>query len=292
MNAGREACDFPHPKECTMKLKSTLLALSVSASLLSHSASAERVGTGSPESDLRPVSTESADLSFATEQQFLEKFGHLATRVADGSYRIERHDKTLDVRFGKPALESLKRQLEPQIASLRKIRADDLTIDQAGDLARMEQRHKQLTQRISGFQAKAMDSADQCGFKVDLYAFASRSSSSGSAQAYAPVSAGTGYGGFKHAWHAVIDVNATVAFPDLAGGLSARYDDNDWVDTYSTSVNTPNASVYAPGFYICARASAFVEVIRDSGNPWFPNYCANPVSIVETSNDPECPQYY
>jgi hypothetical protein len=284
-----------------MKVKFASLAMCIAAGLSMSTAQAERVGTGgvdAPSNDgvvaQSPVATDStpvADLSFGNEQQFLEKFGHLATRIDTGSYRIEQYGKTLDVLFGKPALESLKQQLEPRIAALRKLRADELTIDQAGDLARLEMRYKQVTQRISGFQAKAFDSADQCGFKVDLYAFANRSSSSGSAQAYAPVSAGNSVATQK-GWHALIDVHATVAFPDFNGGLAARYDDSDWVDTYTTNVGTPNASVYAPGFYICARASAFVEVIRNSGNPWFPNYCANPVSVIETSNDPVCPQYY
>jgi hypothetical protein len=68
-----------------MKMKTTLIALGIAASMMSYTAFAQRSGAGvkSP----APVAS-SSELRFANEQQFLEKFGQHAMKLGKGSYRL------------------------------------------------------------------------------------------------------------------------------------------------------------------------------------------------------------
>jgi hypothetical protein len=82
------------------------------------------------------------------------------------------------------------------------------------------------------------------------------------------------------------------AQPDFQGGLFNPVYDYVSHDTYNNTVSPPRLAIsYTPGFYVCLRASGYAEVTQPTGNPWFPNYCGNPINVVATTNDLECPAY-
>ena len=113
--------------------------------------------------------------------------------------------------------------------------------------------------------------------------------SSGTAQAYATITYGNN-ARKENDWYAILDQQATVAFPDLMGGLSERYDVYDYDLVYSLPHAPLNASVTAYGFYICARAISMGTVQR--GTLSFPTYCGAPITLVYAIGDPECPATY
>jgi hypothetical protein len=275
-----------------MKLKTTLIALSVCASLMSHPAIAERVGTGAKPPT--PVASPS-ELKFANERQFLEKFGQHAVKLGNGSYRLERGDTTFDVSFGAAAIKSAQREVGAQLNYLHTLKASELTPAQAGDIIRLELRQQQLSMRLQALNTQAKgfddDSLDQCGFDVYLVAETGRTFADGFAQATATVSPGNSVA-YTKGWHASMELSAFAAQPNFQGGLFNPVYDLVSHDTYNNTVSPPRpAYAYTPGFYVCLRASGFAEVTKSSGNPFFPNYCGNPISVVATTNDPECPSY-
>lgn len=276
-----------------MKLKTTLIALSVGASLMSQAVIAERVGTGAKQP--APV-TSSTELKFANEQQFLDKFGQHAEKLGDKSYRLVRGDKIFDISFGAAAIKSAQREVTAQLAYLRTVKSAELDPAQAGDIARLELRQQQLNARLQAFNAHAKDyqsgSIDQCGFNVSLVSETGRSFADGFATASATVSPGNSIA-YTKGWHASIDLSAIAGQPNFQGGLFNQNRDHVSHDTYDNTVSPPRAAyAYTPGFYVCLRASGYSEVTKSSGNPWFPNYCGSPINVVATTNDPECPQYY
>lgn len=260
----------------------TIRILSLAACVLAA------VATTAAASDRQPA----AKSSFGSEAEFVALYGAQAQKVRTGEYQLQRGDVAYQVKFGTAALRASLAEAQSQL--------DHLALNSEGterqhQRAQLEKRRDALSQQLAAFGTKAYDhqtgSISQCGFGVALASTVTPQMIGGFSEASATVSpAGSIPSG---GWHAVIDLYATAAQPDFMGGLYGRVDDYVGHVTYDHYTSPyRDAYAYTNGWYTCLRATSTVSVIAPSGNPWFPNYCGNPIYVVALHADSGCPTYY
>lgn len=229
------------------------------------------------------------DLAFGSEREFVERFGKGAAHIADGHYRISRMGVTYDIYFGQPALEASSRDIERHIDILATATGKTSNAEQAAQLERLRLRQaavqRDLLQAPSKYSGYDTDTQDSCGFHVILVAQASPGWIEGSASTSASVSAGNSTP--DSSAFVEFSLSAIAGQPDYQGGLygtpSVSHVD---FSTYSTSVSPPAAYAHTPGWQQCLRASGTAVVRR---NPWFPDYCGQPIHVQAHFVDAHCP---
>ncbi len=236
--------------------------------------------------------------SFGSEAEFVAMFGDHAQKVGKGQYRVEHGDTRYEVNFGVAAVRANLREANSQLEYLS--RNGDGSAKQAGDREQLQRRAEQLSRRLGaltdeGAKGFGYDedrrSTSQCGFNVALLAMAAPQMTSGFARSRATVtSAGTVPSG---GWHAVIDLYATAAQPNFAGGLYGRVDDYVHHDSTNNTVSPRDAYANTGlAWNYCLRATGSVEVISPSQYLFFPNYCGPSINVIAQHSDPACPTYY
>ena len=263
-----------------MKIHVAPIALCISACLMVGAVSATQADSN-------------VAMRFDSETLFLQKYGDVAKRTAEGSYRIVKGSRTFDVYFDKAATAEGMRVNQSQIDALRNA-LQPLTPKQAGKLAELEQRQQQLAATYARPVQKDTSDSDgmsACGFSIDLDAFTVLTMSGGYGYADSSIfPAGSIPSG---GWHAVIDLYATAAQSAPGPGLSGRVDDHINLDTYSNSYG-PFGAAYAgtTGYNYCLRASGRAEVLSPSiWGPGWPNVCGI-IMVTATENVGSCPQFY
>lgn len=275
-----------------------VLAFAIAAALLpALSVAAERTVDIAGASREQPVLTselaalrlDSADFSFASEQEFVERFGRHAIQKSAGTYALIKGGVTYTFYFGRPALEATRTEIEQSIGHLIPTAGKSLSAEDAAQLERLYKQHakleRDLLQGASKQQTFAREVRDFCGYRVTMDAYASPGWSSGTASSNAVITQGTTP--YDNTAYVEFTFHAFAGQPNYQGGLFGTPSISQ-VDYASFSIpdTTPMAYAQTAGWQQCMRSSGLAVVRR---NPSFPDYCGEPFRVDARWADYNCP---